>query len=175
MVTGKRDLAKAAAVTLATAGVLVAGWASPAAAATSQGTFVWISLRSSGCVDADLNTIGGNGTRVQLWGCNHQSQQNWRRYSDGTIRSSRSGRCLDADTGTIGGNGTRVQLWKCNGSLQQKWTITGPSTASSHRVVSNYSGRCVDADLNTIGRNGTVVQLWDCNSQSQQSWRTLYF
>ena len=29
------------------------------------------------CLDADLNTIGGNGTKVQLWDCNGQPQQNW--------------------------------------------------------------------------------------------------
>lgn len=35
-------------------------------------------VKSGRCIDADLNTIGGNGTRVQLWDCNSQPQQDWR-------------------------------------------------------------------------------------------------
>ncbi|MFF4132254.1 RICIN domain-containing protein [Streptomyces mirabilis] len=143
--------------------------------AASHPIFVWKSAKSGRCVDADLNTIGTNGTKVQLWDCNHSAQQNWILYGDGTIRSSKNGKCLDADLNTIGSNGTKVQLWTCNGKSQQKWSITGGTTSATHRIVSRYSYRCVDADLNTIGSNGTKVQLWDCNSQPQQNWRTLYY
>ncbi|MFD9394277.1 RICIN domain-containing protein [Streptomyces sp. NPDC060000] len=157
-----------------TAGLLAAGGIQPAQAA-SHPVFVWKSQKSGRCVDADLNTIRVNGTKVQLWDCNLSTQQNWVLYGDGTIRSSKSGKCLDADLNTIGANGTKVQLWDCNGSLQQKWTITGGSTGASHQVLSRYSNRCVDADLNTIGGNGTKVQLWDCNGSAQQRWSTLYW
>lgn len=168
-------LKKAFSAVVAASTLLVAAWAAPARAANPSGTFVWISVKSGRCTDADLNTIGGNGTKVQLWDCNHQSQQNWISYSNGTIKNSRSKKCLDADLNTIGGNGTRVQLWDCNGSRQQLWAISPGASSGSHRFISVYSGRCIDADLNTIGGNGTRVQLWDCNSQPQQDWRTLYF
>jgi hypothetical protein len=157
------------------AALLVAGWAGPAQAASSTGVFNWVSVKSGRCVDADLNTAGSNGTKVQLWDCNRQVQQHWLTYTDGTIRSSKTKKCLDADLNTINGNGTRVQLWDCNGSLQQKWSVSPGATNGSHRIISRYHGRCIDADLNTIGGNGTRVQLWDCNSQKQQDWRTLYY
>ncbi|GAA4038909.1 phospholipase A2 [Nonomuraea soli] len=78
------------------------------------------------CLDADLNTIGGNGTKVQLWDCNGQSQQFWivtgKDHRGYEIRNGRDvTKCLDADLNTIGGNGTRVQLWDCNGQSQQRW------------------------------------------------------
>lgn len=140
----------------------------------SLGTFVWRGGHNGQCVDADLNTIRGNGTRVQLWGCNNTRQQNWQRWSDGTVRSSYSGRCVDADLNTIRGNGTRIQLWDCNGSRQQQWYI-GNQDGRGWTFQTSFNGRCLDADLNTIGRNGTKVQLWDCNGSYQQRWRTLYY
>ena len=149
-------------------GLLVAVWAGPAAAAS----FNWVSVRSGRCIDADLNTIGANGTKVQLWDCNGQPQQRWTYYTNGTIKTAKSRKCLDADLNTIGRNGTKVQLWDCNGSRQQQWTFIGGGVSGASRLISQYNGRCLDADLNTIRRNGTKVQLWDCNSQSQQDWRT---
>jgi len=165
-------------VVTATATLLLAAWAAPAHAANPSGLFNWVSVRSGQCVDADLNTIGGNGTKVQLWGCNSQAQQHWISSSSNATLKNNFGntkKCLDADLNTINGNGTKVQLWQCNGSRQQQWTIAPGATPGSHRIISVYSGRCVDADLNTIGSNGARVQLWDCNSQPQQDWRTLYY
>jgi hypothetical protein len=151
-------------------GLLVAVWSSPAGAA-ARANFGLVSVRSGRCLDADLNTIGGNGTKVQLWDCNGQLQQRWTYYVDDTIRSSKSRKCLDADLNAIGSNGAKVQLWACNGSRQQKWTFISGSVNGSLRAISQYNGRCLDADLNTIRRNGTKMQLWDCNAQPQQDWR----
>ena len=81
-----------------------------------------VSVRSGRCVHADLNSIGRNGTKVQLWDCNGQLQQRWTYYDD-TIRSSKNRKCLDADLNAIRNNGAKVQLWTCNGSRQQKWTF----------------------------------------------------
>ena len=158
-------------------GLLVSAWSGPASAtsstsATSRAPFGLVSVRSGRCVDADLNTIGRNGTKVQLWDCNGQLQQRWSYYVDDTIRSSKNRKCLDADLNAIGSNGTKVQLWDCNGSRQQKWTFVSGAVRGSLRVISQYNGRCLDADLNAIRGNGTKMQLWDCNSQAQQDWRT---
>ena len=173
MATRKARFKQAASV-LAVAVLLVTGWDVPASAAGRTGAFNLISVRGRRCVDADTNTIGHDGTRVQLWGCNDEPQQHWTFYTDGTIRSSYGGKCLDADTNTINRNGTKVQLWGCNGALQQKWRFVPGVSVRSRRVISRYSGRCLDADTNTIGRDGSVVQLWDCNSQSQQDFRISY-
>ncbi|GAB7188471.1 hypothetical protein ATKI12_8302 [Kitasatospora sp. Ki12] len=119
------------------------------------------------CLDADLNTIGANGTKVQLWDCNGWTNQNWTIWTDGNIdyiQSNYSGRYLDADLNTIGANGTKVQLWDFNGWTNQRWN------AASYGWVNGYNGRVLDADLNTIGANGTKVQLWDSNSWSNQGW-----
>jgi hypothetical protein len=121
------------------------------------------------CLDADLNTIGGNGTKVQLWDCNGQTQQYWLLTPSGSgyqIRNERSGRCLDADTNTAQFNGGRVQLWDCNGQRQQQWIVTGrlieDNAIEIDQLYTPYDNRCLDADLNTIGGNGTKVQVWDC-------------
>lgn len=117
------------------------------------------------CLDADTNTIGGNGTKVQLWDCSGAKNQHWNRLSDSTIRNVWSGRCLDADTNTIGANGTKVQLWDCNGWSNQAWYRAGDGT-----LRNGWSARCLDADTNTIGANGTKVQLWDCSGALNQKW-----
>ena len=86
------------------------------------------SFYNSRCLDADLGSIGGNGTVVQLWDCAGASNQ--LRYTTDTprpgvykIHSFYNDRCLDADLGSIGGNGTRIQLWDCGGDFwhNQNW------------------------------------------------------
>jgi len=173
MATRKARIKQAASV-LAVAVLLVTGWEVPAGAVTRTGAFNLFNVLGRRCVDADTNTIGLNGAKVQLWRCNAEPQQHWTFYTDGTIRTSYGGKCLDADTNTINRNGTKVQLWACNRALQQKWRFVPGITPGTRRVVSRYSGRCLDADTNTIRRDGTVVQLWDCNGQPQQDFRISY-
>lgn len=143
---------------------------------SSSGDFLSYQIRvlqSGRCLDADTGSIGGNGTKVQLWDCWGGPNQSWSVNSDGTIVNLQSARCLDADTGNIGSNGTKVQLWDCTGGQNQKWVWPGfaPSTGpggSDNRNV--QSGRCLDADTGTIGSNGTNVQLWDCGGGQNQVW-----
>ncbi|MGC5010216.1 RICIN domain-containing protein [Streptosporangium sp. DT93] len=119
------------------------------------------------CLDADLGTIGPNGTKVQLWGCNGWDNQSWSYdVSSHTIHSRENGRCLDADLGTVNANGTKVQLWDCNGWTNQKWIYD----AVSHTIYSMHNGKCLDADLTTVNANGTKVQLWNCNGWANQKW-----
>ena len=86
------------------------------------------------CLDADWQTIGSNGTKVQLWDCYGAQQRNqlWQIWSTPTlglyqIRNVQTGRCLDADYWGRGANGTRVQLWDCYGmgSHNQLWRMPG--------------------------------------------------
>ena len=91
------------------------------------------------CLDADAGHGPiTNGTKVQLWTCNGQSNQGWlcNRVSygiclndlilkaSGLVNGKSTTMCLDADLNTIGSNGTKVQLWDCNGQSQQ---ACGPS------------------------------------------------
>jgi hypothetical protein len=119
---------------------------------------------SGRCLDADLTGISHNGTLVQLWTCNGQSQQRWSQGVNSEVLSYASGRCLDADLLTIGANGTRIQLWDCNFENQQKFWYAG----DTFRVA--YNGKCLDADTWTSNQDGGKVQLWDCNGSIQQEW-----
>ena len=120
------------------------------------------------CLDADLGTIGANGTKVGLWDCWGGQNQKWQLNTDGTIVNLQSHRCLDADLGTIGANGGKVQLWDCWGGQNphQKWAwlVAGDHSGGVGGVYlwNLQSNTCLDADLGTIGANGTKVQLWEC-------------
>jgi predicted RNA-binding protein len=146
------------------------------------GPYRFKSSYNNRCMDADLNTIGGNGTKVQLWDClgANQNNQGWYFESTATVgvyrvRSQYNvNKCLDADLNTIAGNGTKVQLWDCIGTGQanQLWTLISTRFGNVYHLTSRYNGRCLDADLNTIAGNGTKVQLWDCfgDNQLNQDW-----
>jgi hypothetical protein len=85
----------------------------------------WYTITNLGhnrkCLDADNGTIGGNGTRVQMWDCNGWVNQQWLLFGDHTIQNASSRRCLDGDTRTLPANGTKVQLWDCNNGAHQAW------------------------------------------------------
>jgi predicted RNA-binding protein len=157
----------------------------PTAGLTAQrvdGPYPEHSYLNDRCLDADLNTIGGNGTKAQLWDCLGSGQLNQYWWFETTsvpdayrIRSRYNfAKCLDADLNTIGGNGTKVQLWDClgDGQTNQLWSFTPTKFGGVSHLVSRYNGRCLDADLNTIGGNGTKVQLWDClgDDWKNQDW-----
>ncbi|MFI5532999.1 RICIN domain-containing protein [Kitasatospora sp. NPDC051853] len=140
-------------------------------AATQYRTTALTSGYNNRCLDADLNTINYNGTKVQLWDCNGWSNQTWiwtpvsgQPVGYYWIQTEKNYKCLDADLGTIGGNGTKVQLWDCNGWDNQIWIWDGQT------LQTKKNARVLDADLNTIQYNGTKVQLWDRNGWSNQRW-----
>ncbi|MFF4185273.1 RICIN domain-containing protein [Streptomyces sp. NPDC001691] len=121
------------------------------------------------CLDADA-TAGGNGTRVQAWGCNGSTQQEWIVWTNGSIESVRfRGMCLDADLNGGGANGTRVQLWQCNGSTQQQWYHPSGDLAIYNVRFNNNDNTVLDRDATNTG-NGARAQLWAKNFQSQQWW-----
>jgi hypothetical protein len=126
-------------------------------------------------LDADTDTIGTNGTKVQLWDDNGGgSSQVWTMTTTDTegvykIANSASPRVLDADEDTIRGNGTTVQLWDDLGAGQsnQLWGLldTGYYDKDTgfelYKWANIQSGRVLDADADGIADNGTRVQLWD--------------
>ncbi|POX47688.1 RICIN domain-containing protein [Streptomyces sp. Ru72] len=135
MALRKMNAALLAALTLA-AGELSAS-NSPAAASDSalsisppSGRYRIHSYYNGKCLDADLNTIGSNGTKVQLWDCLSIDYGNQAWYVDTIgngfykIYSAYKPSCLDADLNTIGTNGTKVQLWDwIAGAENQEWYL----------------------------------------------------
>ncbi|MBL7257732.1 RICIN domain-containing protein [Paractinoplanes lichenicola] len=145
---------------------LVAALVGPAAPAQAAPSLLFISNHDGRCLDADISTATHDGTKVQAWQCiDGNRNQQWRHYSDGTIRSLWDGRCLDEDIAGGVRNGTKVQLWACNGWLNQKWNVNADGT-----ITNRHDGRCLDEDIAGGTRNGTKVQVWDCNGWLNQKW-----
>jgi hypothetical protein len=63
-----------------------------------------------------------NGTRVVIWDCNGQANQQWNVNANGTITGVQSGLCLDA-SGNGTANGTLLHLWACHGGTNQQWNL----------------------------------------------------
>ncbi|GAA4491344.1 RICIN domain-containing protein [Actinoallomurus oryzae] len=83
-------------------------------------TSALVNAAAGRCLDVP-NSSQTNGTQVELWDCNGQSNQQWNVNADGTVVGVQSGLCLAAG-GAGTANGTRIVLWTCNGGSDQKWT-----------------------------------------------------
>jgi hypothetical protein len=77
-----------------------------------------------------LDKPGGenaNGTRLQLYQCNHGRNQNWTFVSTagqseiGQLVNLESGTCLD--TPVLNFNNPTLQVWACHGNLNQEWFL----------------------------------------------------
>ncbi len=114
-----------------------------------------VGAQSGRCVDVP-NSSRTNGTRVQLYDCHGQANQQW------TATSSRQltvygNVCLDA---AGSGNGAAVQIYSCNGQSNQQWNVNSNGT-----ITGVQSGRCLDV---WGTGNGQQIQLYDCNGQANQ-------
>ncbi|MGW0605191.1 non-reducing end alpha-L-arabinofuranosidase family hydrolase [Streptomyces sp. NPDC002644] len=147
----------AVAVLAALAAMLVA---EPAQAASSG------ALRhaaSGRCLDLP-NSNTANGTYLQIYDCNGQSNQQW------TLTDSNQltvlGRCLDVP-GHSTTAGVQLQIYACSGGANQQWRVNSDGT-----IVGVQSGLCLDAKDNGTA-NGTRVQLWTCTGSNNQKWSGL--
>ncbi|WP_433788683.1 endo-1,4-beta-xylanase [Actinoplanes sp. CA-252034] len=114
-----------------------------------------LGAQSGRCVDVP-SASQNNGTRVQLYDCNGQTNQQW------TLTASRQltvygNRCLDA---AGSGNGAAVQIYSCNGQTNQQWNVNENGT-----ITGVQSGRCLDV---WGSANGQQIQIYDCNGQANQ-------
>ena len=120
-----------------------------------------VGVQSGRCIDVP-NATQTNGTQVQLYDCNGQSNQQWT-YTSGKQLRVYGNKCLDAN-----GAGTaqrhRVIIWDCNGQANQQWNVNSNGT-----ITGVQSGRCLDV-WGTA--NGQQIQLYDCHGQTNQQWRT---
>jgi lysophospholipase L1-like esterase len=112
---------------------------------------------------ADVSGIATtNGTAVQLWDCNGQTNQSWTNTASRQLTVYGT-KCLDA-SGQGTANGTPVIIWDCNGQANQQWNVNTNGT-----ITGAQSGLCLD----TTGRgtaNGTKLVLWACDGRSSQQW-----
>ncbi|NUP51861.1 MAG: hypothetical protein HOW97_31765 [Catenulispora sp.] len=80
------------------------------------------------CLDANGQGTT-NGTKVILWTCNGQNNQQWKLNVNGTVTGVQSGLCLDV-SGAATANGSLVQLWSCGSGTNQRWTRPDPTLAN---------------------------------------------
>ncbi|WP_030442947.1 ricin-type beta-trefoil lectin domain protein, partial [Actinoplanes subtropicus] len=114
-----------------------------------------VGAQSGRCIDVP-NSSHSNGTRVQLYDCNGQANQQW------TLTSSKQltvygSMCLDA---AGSGNASAVQIYSCNGQANQQWNVNANGT-----ITGVQSGRCLDV---WGTGNGQQVQIYDCSGQANQ-------
>ncbi|WIM98737.1 non-reducing end alpha-L-arabinofuranosidase family hydrolase [Actinoplanes oblitus] len=128
---------------------------------TPGGSGTIAGVQSGRCIDVP-NASQTNGTRVQLYDCHGQTNQQWT-YTAGKQLQVYGSKCLDAN-GQATANGTAVIIWDCNGQPNQQWNVNSNGTISGVQ-----SGRCLDV-WGTA--NGQQIQLYDCHGQSNQQWRT---
>ncbi|MFI7040497.1 ricin-type beta-trefoil lectin domain protein [Microbispora rosea] len=113
------------------------------------------------CLDVP-NQSQTNGTQLNLWDCNGQTNQSWT-YTSGKALQVYGNKCLDAEAaGTA--NGTKAIIWDCNGQANQQWNVNADGT-----VTGVQSGLCLEAS-NFGTSNGTKVQLWSCTGTTSQKW-----
>ncbi|GIJ21964.1 extracellular catalytic domain type 1 short-chain-length polyhydroxyalkanoate depolymerase [Micromonospora lutea] len=117
-----------------------------------------IGTQSNRCIDVP-NASRNNGTRVQLYDCNKQTNQAWT-YTTNKQLQVYGNMCLDA---AGSGNGAAVQIYSCHNQTNQQWNINSNGTISGVQ-----SGRCLDA---WSTNNGAQIQLYDCHGQTNQQFR----
>ncbi|RZT79377.1 dienelactone hydrolase [Micromonospora violae] len=117
-----------------------------------------VGTQSGRCIDVP-NASRTNGTRVQLYNCNRQTNQAWTYTSNKQLQVYGT-MCLDA---AGSGNGAAVQIYSCHSGTNQQWNVNSNGTISGVQ-----SGRCLDVWSTS---NGAQVQLYDCHGQTNQQFR----
>jgi hypothetical protein len=100
--------------------------------------------------------------RVHSWRSHGGSNQKWRFYDDGTIRSVATGKCLDVKGFSRSDLG-EVVTWDCHGNTNQQWDFT------DGKIVSRWSGKCLDI-LRDGDANGTPIIQFQCHGKPNQRW-----
>jgi len=117
-----------------------------------------VGTQSGRCVDV-TGIATTNGTPLQLWDCNGQTNQSWT-YSSNRLTVYGT-KCLDASGQAAG---AAVAIWDCTGQPDQQWNVNTNGT-----ITSAQSGLCLDANGRGTA-NGTKLLLWTCNGQANQQW-----
>jgi lysophospholipase L1-like esterase len=118
-----------------------------------------VGTQSGRCADV-TGVATANGTQLQLWDCNGQTNQSWT-YTASRQLTVYGTKCLVASAQS---NGTPVAIWDCDGQTSQQWNVNADGT-----ITGVQSGLCLDANGRGTA-NGTKLILWSCNGQPNQQW-----
>lgn len=120
------------------------------------------------CLDS-IGASSANNTIVQTYTCNTADKaQQWKAYSDGTIKftsptGTKATACLEV-LGQSTANGAEVDLFQCNGGANQVWTMNSQS-----ELVSKQSGKCLDIHQSSTAIR-TPLEIFQCNAGNNQKW-----
>jgi hypothetical protein len=143
------------------ANITAAGYGGSGGSTGGQQNQEIVGTGSGRCIDVP-NSSTTNGTQVQLWDCNGNSNQRWT-YTSSKQLMVYGNKCLDANgQGTT--NGTSVIIWDCNGQANQQWNVNSNGT-----ITGVQSGLCLDA-VGAATANGTKLQLYSCWGGTNQQW-----
>jgi len=143
------------------ANITAAGYGGSGGSTGGQQNQEIVGTGSGRCIDVP-NSSTTNGTQVQLWDCNGNSNQRWT-YTSSKQLMVYGNKCLDANgKGTT--NGTTVIIWDCNGQTNQQWNVN-----SNGSISGVQSGLCIDATGQGTA-NGTKLQLYGCWGGTNQQW-----
>jgi non-reducing end alpha-L-arabinofuranosidase len=143
------------------ANITAAGYGASSGGSTGGTGQQIVGTGSGRCIDVP-NASTSNGTQVQIWDCNGNSNQRWT-YTSSKQLMVYGNKCLDANgQGTT--NGTTVIIWDCNGQANQQWNLN-----SNGSISGVQSGLCLDA-VGQATANGTKIQLYSCWGGTNQQW-----
>ncbi len=120
------------------------------------------------CLDVFGNT-DVDGSKVVLYDCNGQANQDWRFEGDGVLKQivGLGEKCLVP--GAVGSTGeTEMVIGPCEGAQQELFSISGdfPETFS---LVHNATGSCLDV-YDEMTANETPIVLFPCHGNANQTW-----
>ena len=119
-----------------------------------------------------------NGTRVILWMCNGQANQDWKiipypdqwpsRYIVQSRLDPLHTKCLTVHGGGDE-NGAYLDIWDCMEQPNQIWSFNWIE-GNLHRLVAVSSGKCATVNGGSV-QNGAVLDQWDClPGHRNQAW-----
>lgn len=106
-----------------------------------------------------------NGTRVAIWDCHGQINQQWTTTAAGELRVY-TNKCLDVNNNATA-DGSSVIIWDCNGQTNQKWRLNTDGS-----ITALGANKCLDVPSNSTA-NGVQLQIWTCNGAANQRWTRL--
>ncbi|MBP1782110.1 RICIN domain-containing protein [Micromonospora chalcea] len=158
--------------------VLATVFAMPTPASAAVNTYISVLPQNGPKMVLDvLNGNAANGTPVQLWRLNYNTQQYWTihhvAYYNGfdvyEFHSNIADKCLDMATDGSVGNGTRVQTWSCSHASNQRWYAEPVQENANWRPLHNMRNKelCLDV-LNAQYSDGARLQVFTCNNKWNQ-------
>jgi hypothetical protein len=121
-----------------------------------------IGVGSGRCIDVSGGATA-NGTKVALYNCNKQENQQFLLTAAGELRVYGLSKCLDVYKNQNPA-GSVVGIWDCNGGTNQQWTLN-----SNGSISTVSTGLCLDVTNGSTG-NGSAIGTSACNGGSNQKW-----